>query len=76
MTQVNITETNNTVTVDEGDTTVVTVATKGPQGETADFNLDSSAKVNGSVVYYDSSAGKFKADDDVTRLKLVFGGSF
>lgn len=76
MTQVNITETKNTVTVNEGDATVVTVATLGPQGATQDFDLDSSAKVNGSVVYYDSSAGKFKADDDVTRLKLVFGGSF
>ena len=76
MTQVNITETKNTVTVNEGDATVVTVATQGPQGATTDFDLDSSAKVNGSVVYYDSSAGKFKADDDVTRLKLVFGGSF
>ena len=33
MTSVNITTTKNTVTVNEGDSTVVTVATQGPQGE-------------------------------------------
>ena len=32
MTSVNITTTKNTVTVNEGDTTVVTVATQGSQG--------------------------------------------
>ena len=32
MTSVNITTTKNTVTVNEGDSTVVTVATRGPEG--------------------------------------------
>ena len=32
MTSVNITTTKNTVTVNEGDSTVVTVATRGPAG--------------------------------------------
>ena len=32
MTSVNISTTKNNVTVNEGDTTVVTVATRGPQG--------------------------------------------
>ena len=32
MTSVNITTTKNTVTVNEGDTTVVDIATQGPQG--------------------------------------------
>ena len=32
MTSVNVTTTKNTVTVNEGDTTIVTVATQGPPG--------------------------------------------
>jgi len=75
MTSVNITTTKNTVTVNEGDTTVVTVATQGPQGPKG-LNLDESSKVNGSVVYYDSTSAKFKADATTTKLTLVNGGNF
>jgi len=75
MTSVNVTTTKNTVTVNEGDTTVVTVATQGPQGPVG-LNIDDTAKVNGSVVYYDSSSAKFKADDTTTKLTLVNGGNF
>ena len=75
MTSVNITTTKNTVTVNEGDTTVVTVATQGPQGPKG-LNLDESSKVNGSVVYYDSTSAKFKADATTTKLTLVDGGNF
>ena len=32
MTSVNVTTSKNTVTVNEGDATVITVATQGPQG--------------------------------------------
>ena len=77
MTSVNITTTKNTVTVNEGDTTVVTVATQGPQGPAASgFVFDGSGKVNDSIVYYDSSSDTFKADNTTTKLTLVDGGNF
>jgi hypothetical protein len=79
MTSVNITTTKNTVTVNEGDATVVTVATQGPAGPTfssSGATLDDSAKVNDSVVYFDSTSGTFKADATTTKLTLVDGGNF
>ena len=75
MTSVNVTTTKNTVTVNEGDTTVVNVTTQGPQGPTG-FELEETDKVNGSVIYYDSSSAKFKADATTTKLTLVNGGNF
>ena len=75
MTSVNITTTKNTVTVNEGDATTVTIATQGPQGPKG-LDLDETAKVNGSVVYYDSTSAKFKADATTTKLTLVDGGNF
>ena len=75
MTSVNVTTTKNTVTVNEGDTTVVTVATRGPQGPVG-FALEDTNKVDGSVIYYDSSSAKFKADATTTKLTLVDGGNF
>jgi len=75
MTSVNVTTTKNTVTVNEGDTTVVTVATQGPQGPVG-FDLDETAKADGSVIYYDQSSAKFKADATTTKLTLVNGGNF
>ena len=79
MTSVNITTTKNTVTVNEGDASVVTVATQGPQGPTfssSGTTLDDSSKVNDSLVYFDSSSGTFKADATTTKLTLVDGGNF
>ena len=75
MTSVNITTTKNTVTVNEGDSTVVKVANRGPAGPKG-IELDETAKVDGSVVYYDSSSAKFKADATTTKLTLVDGGNF
>jgi len=40
------------------------------------FTLDQSAKTDGSVIYYSSSASKFKADTTQTLQKIVDGGSF
>tara|TARA_R100000329_G_scaffold26324_2_gene24721 strand:+ start:1911 stop:2135 length:225 start_codon:yes stop_codon:yes gene_type:complete len=74
MTSVNITTTKNTVTVNEGDTTVVTVATQGPQG--ASTAIDTSSAVDNSVVYYHASSGTLKADATTTKLTLVNGGNF
>ena len=76
MTSVNITTTKNTVEVNEGDTTVVTIGTQGSQGAGFDLPLDHSAKVDNSVMYYQQSSGKVILDNNVTTLKLVDGGNF
>ena len=86
MTTVNVTTTANTVTVTEDGsstvvqnpvTTVVTATTAGPQGPAgAGFTLNQAAKVDKSVIYYDSSSGEFKADDTWTIETIVLGGNF
>ena len=79
MTSVNITTTKNTVTVNEGDTTVVNVATQGPQGATfssSGVTLNDSSKIDNSIVYYSQSDGTFKADATRTVENLVDGGNF
>ena len=66
----------NSVTVSQvSDVTTVEVTTQGPQGPVG-FDLDETAKVDGSVIYYDSSSAKFKADATTTKLTLVDGGNF
>tara|TARA_Y100000114_G_C11763616_1_gene331581 strand:- start:3056 stop:3292 length:237 start_codon:yes stop_codon:yes gene_type:complete len=78
MSQINITQNKNTVTVN-GETRVVTVKTsgpQGPQGEGFDITLDHSNKVDNSVMYYQQSSGKVILDSNVTTLKLVNGGNF
>ena len=75
--EVTVDEISNTVTVTEGTTQIVDVITEGPRGPAGSgFDIDTSAKVNQSVVYYDSTAGQFKADDTWTIKTLVFGGDF
>ena len=74
MTSINITQNKNTVTVN-GETRVVTVKVAGPQGPKG-IELAETSKVNGSVIYYDSSSAKFKADATTTKLTLVNGGNF
>ena len=79
MTTVNITTTKNTVTIDESNSSVVTVATQGPQGPAfaaTGTSLNDSNKVNGSVVFFDESSGTFIADSTTTKLTLVNGGNF
>jgi hypothetical protein len=39
-------------------------------------DVDTTAKVNRSVLYYDSAAGVFKADGLVTTNELTDGGNF
>ncbi len=76
---VSVNETTNTVTVNEGNATVVTVATEGPQGPafaTSGTSLNDANRVDGSVVFFDSSSGTFKADSTTTKLTLVDGGNF
>lgn len=81
MTSVNVTAPVTKVTVD-GSTSVVTATTAGPQGiqglqgPSGGIQVNESAKVSNSVIYYDSSAGEFKADATTTKLSLVEGGNF
>ena len=86
MTSVNVSTTTSSVVVTEGgssttvtvpQTSVVTASTAGPQGIAGPgFNFDGTAKVDKSVVYYDATAGQFKADATWTISTLVFGGDF
>ena len=86
MTTVNVTTTNNTVTVTENGsstvvqnpvTTTVTATTVGPQGASGlGTTVNAAAKVDKSVIYYDSSSGEFKADDTWTIETIVLGGNF
>ena len=78
MTNINVTQNKNTVTVN-GETRVVTVKVAGPQGPAfaaTGTSLNDSNKVDGSVVFFDSSSGTFKADSTTTKLTLVNGGNF
>jgi len=75
MTSVNITTNKNTVTIDEANSSVITVATQGPQGANASLvNVDNA--VNNSIVYYDSTSSSLKADTTWTSTNLVDGGNF
>ena len=89
MTTVNVTTTNNTVTVTENATstvvetpvtTTVTATTAGPQGPEgpagSGFTLNQAAKVDKSVIYYDSASGEYRADDTWTINTIVLGGNF
>ena len=86
MTSVNVTTAKNTVTVTDSSgstllsspvTTVVIASTVGPQGPAGPgFDIDSTAKVDKSLVYYSSSRGKFIADETWTTGTLVIGGNF
>ena len=90
MTTVNVSTQVNTVTVTDSSgstvvespvTSVVTASTAGPQGAqgpTGDpgIVLDTSAKVDGSVIYYHSSGNTFRADANWTTDTLTDGGNF
>ena len=70
----------NSVTVSQiSDVTTVEITTQGPQGPAGSLSgltFDVSAKVDGSILYYDSTSGNFKADTTTTKLTLVDGGNF
>ena len=71
---------SNSVTVSQvSDVTTVELTTVGPQGPSfcnTDTTLNDSNKVNGSVVFFDSASGTFKADSTRTVENLVDGGNF
>lgn len=73
---ISVNETTNTVTVTEGATTIVRVATEGPQGPAGNFTLSDDNKVDKSIIYYDSTAGTYKADSTWTTSTITDGGNF
>ena len=77
MTSVNVTTDGKTTVVKDTTTNTVSITTTGPQGPvTAGFVFNGDAKVDDSIVYYDSASGEFKADAATTKLSLVEGGNF
>lgn len=86
MTTVNVTNETTSVTVTESSgstvlktpqTSVVTASTAGPMGPPGTgFDVDTTAKVDKSIVYYSASSNKFIADDVWTIQTLVIGGNF
>ena len=70
---------NQVVVSQVSDVTTVEITTQGPQGpsfSSTDTALNDSNKVNGSVVFFDSASGTFKADSTRTVENLVDGGNF
>ena len=60
MTTVNITTSKNTVTIDEDNSSVIEVATQGPQGPSfasSGTTVTDTNRVNKSIIYYDSASG-------------------
>jgi len=76
MTTVNITTNKNTVTVDESNSSVIEVATQGPQGASADDAINLDSVVDKSIVYYDGSSSSLKANNTWTTDTLTNGGNF
>ena len=67
---------NQVVVSQVSDVTTVEITTQGPSGSISGLTFDVSAKVEGSILYYDSTSGNFKADTTTTKLTLVDGGNF
>ena len=78
MSNINITQNKNTVTVN-GETRVVTVKVAGPQGiqgEVFDILLDHTDNQDNYLMYYNASSGKLKLDSTTPKTTLVNGGNF
>ena len=80
MTTVNVSTAGKTTVVQDTTTNVVSVITAGPQGAGAGagagLQVDATAKIDKSVVYYDATAGTFKADTVWTTSTITDGGNF
>jgi len=77
MTAVNVTTDGKTTVVEDTKTNTVSITTAGPQGPAASgFTFNGANKVDDSLVYFDQTAGEFKADNTTTKLSLVEGGNF
>jgi len=69
--KVEVTGQSKTTTVEVPKTSVVKAVTAGPSGLA---QVNGTAKVSGSVVYYDGT--EYKADATWTTSTLTFGGNF
>lgn len=69
--KVEVTGQSKTTTVEIPKTSVVQAVTAGPSGLA---QVNGTAKVSGSVVYYDGT--EYKADATWTTSTLTFGGNF
>ncbi len=70
---------NQVVVSQVSDVTTVEITTQGPQGPSGSISgltFDVSAKVDGSILYYDTTSDNFKADTTTTKRTLVDGGNF
>jgi len=76
MSTVNITTNKNTVTIDEDNSSVIQVATQGPQGASAADSVNVENAVNRSIVYYDSTSSRLVADANWTTSTITDGGNF
>jgi hypothetical protein len=85
MTTVNVTTTTNTVDVtNEAGAVVVQVTTQGPQGPVGPAvgglgeipDVDTTEKVDRSVLYYNAATARFTLDGTTTVLSLTDGGNF
>jgi len=82
VTTVNVSTAGKTTVVQDTTTNVVSVITAGPQGAGAGagagagLQVDATAKIDKSVVYYDATAGTFKADTVWTTSTITDGGNF
>ena len=70
---VEVTASNSTAVVQ---TPVTTVVKATLQHQVFYFNVNDSAKVDKSSVYYDAASGQYKADDTQTTSTLTDGGNF
>lgn len=79
-TSVSVSTTENTVVVTQNQT-LVSVTTEGPKevigGPLESLsNVNTTDKVDGSVLYYDGNSDTYKVDSSATILKLTDGGNF
>lgn len=86
MTYVNVTTTQVETIINEETGTVITVTSPGPQGPIGPpgtvgslgqiSNVDTTSVQDGSVLVYNASEQKFKADSTWTTNSLADGGNF
>jgi hypothetical protein len=76
--QLLVTEGERTVAVQSVTNKLTTVIARGPQGPAGAGGLivNTDAKVDKSIVYYNSFSGEFKADATWTTSTLTDGGNF
>jgi len=68
------------IQIDNGDPNLVLLSTSGPKVAYGTLesieDMDTSDKVDKSVVYYDGNSGSYKADSLYTVTTLTDGGNF